>query len=80
MKTLLNFKIDKDMEPKDFEPIFEEIANKILNGCGIIVKKDKESRVFRIVEIEFYVKHEKVNFRIEYRIIMTISLIRILTK
>ncbi|CAI2372106.1 unnamed protein product [Moneuplotes crassus] len=59
LKTLVNFKLTKGMEPADFEPIFYSIAEKILNGCGIVVKKDKDIRVFRIIEIEFYLKHEE---------------------
>ena len=61
LTTLLNFELKEDMTPEDFYPHFSKIADKILNGCALVAKKGTEVKMFRLIEIEFYLKHEKLH-------------------
>lgn len=61
LPTLLQFPLKEDMKPSDFYPHFRKIAHKILNGCALVAKTDGKVKLFRIIEIEFYCKHEKLH-------------------
>lgn len=61
LEDLMNFKLNDKMTPEDFFPIFTNISDKILNGCALVAKKGSEIRLYRIIEIEFYCKHEKLH-------------------
>ena len=51
----MNFKIEKDMKFADYYNCFAKIADKLLNGCCIVLKNSKNDiKIFRICEIEFY--------------------------
>jgi hypothetical protein len=61
LPTLLNFPLEKEMNPKDYYPHFEKIADKILNHSALVLKKGDNIKLYRLVEIEFYCKHESLH-------------------